>query len=276
MLTKSGVKLLDFGLAKASGPPSGWDLSMAPTTPAGLTAQGTILGTFQYMAPEQLEGKEADARTDIFAFGAVLYEMVTGKKAFEGKSQASLIGAIHEQRAAADVGAAAARRRRRSIVSCRRALRRIRTSAGRPRAISCDELKWIAEAARRLASRLLAAPARRLSRVARVARGRRRLVAGRASRSRCPRWPPVAKRRALAPSMRARDRHARHDRSISFALSPDGRQIVFVASGDGASRLWLRPLDATDRAAAGRNRRREPLRSGRPTAARSASSPTAS
>ena len=73
------------------------DCSMLPTTPPNLTAQGTILGTFQYMAPEQLEGREADARTDIFAFGAVLYEMVTGKKAFEGKSQASLIGAILER-----------------------------------------------------------------------------------------------------------------------------------------------------------------------------------
>ena len=59
-----------------------------------ITAQGTILGTFQYMAPEQLEGQESDARTDIFAFGGVLYEMLTGKRAFEGKSQASLIGAI--------------------------------------------------------------------------------------------------------------------------------------------------------------------------------------
>ena len=61
---------------------------------AALTAEGTILGTFQYMAPEQLEGKDADARTDIFAFGALVYEMATGKKAFEGKSQASLIHAI--------------------------------------------------------------------------------------------------------------------------------------------------------------------------------------
>ena len=66
---------------------------MLPTTPPGLTAQGTI-GTFQDMAPEQLEGQEADARTDIFAFGAALYEMLTGKKAFEGKSHASLISAI--------------------------------------------------------------------------------------------------------------------------------------------------------------------------------------
>src|SRR2546425_8305910 len=70
---------------------------MLPTTPPNLTTQGTILGTFQYMAPEQIEGQEADARTDIFAFGAVVYEMLTGRKAFEGKSQASLIAAILER-----------------------------------------------------------------------------------------------------------------------------------------------------------------------------------
>src|SRR5687768_9565897 len=94
MLTKSGAKLLDFGLAKTSAPSLAGSLSMLPTTPPNLTAQGTILGTFQYMAPEQLEGHQADARTDIFAFGAMVYETFTGKKAFEGKSQASLIGAI--------------------------------------------------------------------------------------------------------------------------------------------------------------------------------------
>jgi len=95
MLTKGGAKLLDFGLAKMSAAAApGAGLSMVPTTPAGLTVQGTILGTFQYMAPEQLEGQEADTRTDIFAFGALLYEMVTGRKAFEGKSHASLISSI--------------------------------------------------------------------------------------------------------------------------------------------------------------------------------------
>ncbi len=96
MLTKSGAKLLDFGLAKLrpTGTTGGVNVSAAPTVSAPLTGAGSILGTFQYMAPEQLEGQEADARTDIFAFGAMVYEMVTGKRAFEGKSQASLISAI--------------------------------------------------------------------------------------------------------------------------------------------------------------------------------------
>ncbi len=98
MLTKSGAKLLDFGLAKLTQQDSlaAAPISQLPTAKDAITAQGTILGTLQYMAPEQLEGKEADARTDIFAFGVVVYEMATGKKAFEGKSQASLIAKILE------------------------------------------------------------------------------------------------------------------------------------------------------------------------------------
>jgi serine/threonine protein kinase len=86
MLTKTGAKLLDFGLAKTAAPvAAAAGLSTLPTSPPDLTAQGTILGTFQYMAPEQLEGRDADTRTDIFAFGALLYEMLTGTKAFRGK-----------------------------------------------------------------------------------------------------------------------------------------------------------------------------------------------
>src|SRR5271157_1047316 len=95
MLTSAGAKLLDFGLAKvAEAPsPSGSNTSL-PTVAHTLTTEGTILGTFQYMAPEQLEGKECDPRSDIFSFGAVLYEMITGRKAFTGASQASLITAL--------------------------------------------------------------------------------------------------------------------------------------------------------------------------------------
>ena len=111
MLTASGAKLMDFGLAKPAGlsqTASHESVSLfsasSPTSPfatptggAPLTAAGTIVGTFQYMAPEQIEGKEADARSDIFAFGAVLYEMLTGKRPFEGKSQISVASAILEK-----------------------------------------------------------------------------------------------------------------------------------------------------------------------------------
>ena len=94
MLTKTGAKLLDFGLAKVQASEAAAGMTQLPTQTTPLTAEGTILGTLQYMAPEQLEGQEADIRTDIFALGAVLYEMATGRRAFEGKSQASLISAI--------------------------------------------------------------------------------------------------------------------------------------------------------------------------------------
>lgn len=102
MLTKSGAKLMDFGLAKAMGrvAPSSSGLSMTQSTPVSakaLTTEGTIVGTFQYMSPEQIEGQDADACSDIFAFGAVLYEMVTGKRAFDGKSQLSVASAILER-----------------------------------------------------------------------------------------------------------------------------------------------------------------------------------
>jgi len=92
LVTKSGIKLLDFGLAKTQPVAAPGEAAQTLTTP--LTGQGAILGTPQYMAPEQVEGKPADARTDIFAFGCVLYEMITGRRAFQGKSPASVIAAI--------------------------------------------------------------------------------------------------------------------------------------------------------------------------------------
>ena len=93
MLTKSGAKLLDFGLAKGEEIFQG-DIDSSPTMSRPLTVQGSIVGTMQYMSPEQLEGKTVDARSDIFSFGAMLYEMATGSKAFEAKSHASLIASI--------------------------------------------------------------------------------------------------------------------------------------------------------------------------------------
>jgi len=94
MLTKSGAKLLDFGLARSLHASDGPGALSGATLSRPITVEGTIVGTFQYMAPEQLEGKEADVRSDLWAFGATLYEMATGKPAFEGASQASLISSI--------------------------------------------------------------------------------------------------------------------------------------------------------------------------------------
>src|SRR5580704_7312727 len=113
MLTAAGAKLLDFGLAKPSVATLGAQTvadrgSLTPSTPTinlsalspppgTLTQQGTIVGTFQFMAPEVLQGREADARSDIFSFGCVLYQMITGRRAFEGKSQLSIASAILEK-----------------------------------------------------------------------------------------------------------------------------------------------------------------------------------
>ena len=109
MLTKAGAKLMDFGLAKpklpitsqVAGPltPSTPTMNLASLTSAAspLTQKGLIVGTFQYMAPEVLQGLDADARSDLFGFGCVLYEMITGHRAFEGKSQLSVFTAILEK-----------------------------------------------------------------------------------------------------------------------------------------------------------------------------------
>jgi len=101
MITKSGAKLMDFGLARATGlggPPTGGatvgSFAQSPTVAQPLTAEGAIAGTFEYMSPEQLEGREADPRSDLWSLGCVLYEMTTGQRAFDGATQASLISSI--------------------------------------------------------------------------------------------------------------------------------------------------------------------------------------
>src|SRR6266446_1713679 len=103
MLTKSGAKLMDFGLAKphglaASGSMPAFSAVGTMTSPVSpITTAGTVVGTVQYMSPEQIQGHEADARSDLFAFGATLYEMLSGKRAFRGKSQLSVAGALLEK-----------------------------------------------------------------------------------------------------------------------------------------------------------------------------------
>src|ERR1700690_450806 len=97
MLTPTGAKLLDFGLAKPTAPLSSAETLTAATLNSPVTEQGTIVGTFQYMSPEQIEGKELDGRSDLFSLGAVLYEMLTGQRAFPGKSPVSVASAILEK-----------------------------------------------------------------------------------------------------------------------------------------------------------------------------------
>src|SRR5580693_2534893 len=146
MLTRSGTKLLDFGLAKLKQEvaPANVQLSQLPTANDPLTAQGTIVGTLQYMAPEQLEGKEVDARTDIFAFSTVVYEMATGKRAFEGKSQASLIAAILEREppAMSSLQPMTPPALDRVVKKC---LAKEPDERWQAASDVCDELKWIAE-----------------------------------------------------------------------------------------------------------------------------------
>jgi len=254
MLTKTGAKLLDFGLAKVSAPVVAVSSTMAPTTPT-VTAQGAILGTFQYMAPEQIEGLEADARTDIFAFGALLFEMITGKKAFEGKTRASLIGAIlkDEPPRVSQVQPVAPPALDRIVATClaKEPDDRWQTARDLHR-----ELKWVAEnpagaVAPTAVSALPSSPApSRLRTIAGVAGGLAVGIALTAGAvwlaARYTRQTPHQVRFSI-PNMSAQTLLAAGDRNI--AISPDGRHIVFRVgggAGPGTSQLFVRALDQID------------------------------
>ena len=240
MLTKSGAKLLDFGLAKvtpavvaASG------LSMAPTGHSPLTMQGTILGTLQYMSPEQVEGHEADARSDIFSFGAIVYEMVTSKRAFEGKSQASVMAAILDREPPAMsslqpltppaldhvVGRCMAKDPDERWQAASDVMREVKWIAESPRvdpAVSTmvrrggrERVAWALLGVAVLGLALLAVPTTLYLR-------------------RSVPEPVVTRLDVVTPPT---------SDAFSFALSPDGRQLAFVANGAKGSQLWLRPFD---------------------------------
>ncbi|MBI3402011.1 MAG: serine/threonine-protein kinase [Acidobacteria bacterium] len=264
MLTKTGAKLLDFGLAKASsvgptkvGPYVGAELAppmtAMPTTPAAMTAQGAIVGTFQYMAPEQIEGHDADARSDIFAFGCVLYEMLAGRKAFEGKSHASLIGAImHAEPPSLTLLTTPSPL---ATASLDRVVRKCLAKDPDARWQSArdlvDELKWIAEdgaSATVSAAPVVAASVKAarpwlgwaIAGVATLAAA----ALGAIALTRSPAVPSAPRTRftitmpegvALTPSPGA------------LSVSPDGTRIVFAAiNRNDLKQLWLRPLDATE------------------------------
>ena len=243
MLTKSGVKLLDFGLAKTAAAPvksSSSATSLPTEMPRALTQQGTILGTFQYMAPEQLEGKEADARSDIFSFGAVLYEMATGRKAFEGKSHAALISAILKDEPApiSTVAPMTPPALDRVVKTCLAKDPEDRFQTAHDIKL---QLQWIAEGGSQVG---LPAP------VAQRRKSRERLAWGLAAAA------AVAAaalgvgfvRRAPARPQLVRFEIANPEGITTIdapRISPDGRYLAFNATdSSGKSRVWVRALNA--------------------------------
>jgi len=240
MLTSTGTKLLDFGLARPVAPSATLaTLTMAAPAQAPVTQEGTIVGTFQYMSPEQVEGKEVDGRSDIFSMGAVLYEMVTGKRAFEGKSQLSVASAILEKEPAA-----ISEVRRMTPPALDHTIRRClakdpdqRWQTARDLAL---ELKWITESSAQIAT--VRTPGN--EKVARqglawivaailgVAAG---LIAFLHWGRKPPIEAPVRFELSLPPG------------SSFFAVSPNGRWLAFAAPGaDGRRVVWIRALDSLE------------------------------
>ena len=246
MITKTGVKLLDFGLAKplttaGARPVSGASvLATEAQVSQPLTERGTVLGTFQYMAPEQLEGGEADGRSDIFAFGAVLYEMATGKKAFTGKSQASLIGSIlrDDPPSISEAAPMIPPALNRVVKTCLAKDPEDRFQTAHDAKL---QLEWIAEGGSQVG---LPAPvaARRKSReklawaVAAVA----------ATAAALATYGYL--RRAPVPLRVARFEIAIPPNLISIdmpRISPDGQTLAFNATDtEGKAQIWIRPLNA--------------------------------
>ncbi|HET9358827.1 MAG TPA: protein kinase, partial [Vicinamibacterales bacterium] len=239
------AKLLDFGLAKSASPVvGGTSVSMLPTTPAvdgtkampPLTAQGSILGTFQYMAPEQVEGLESDARTDIFAFGAVLFEMMTGRLAFEGKSRASLLGAIlkDEPPPISSLNAAAPPELDRIVSTCLAKDPDDRWQTARD---LLRELRWVSESPRVTATSASPEPSseerqgrRRTGWVPWAATAALATALGVVLAVGVP-WrtpPPTVMRFAIVPPAAQPLLTSSQDRQI--VISPDGARIVYVSA----------------------------------------------
>jgi len=248
MLTKAGAKLLDFGLAKvgAAGAVSGAAMTALATSPLpsaknpALTAQGAILGTFQYMAPEQIEGIEADARTDIFAFGAVLYEMLTGKRAFTGRSQASLMSAImKDEPAPISQAVPVAPPALDQII--RHCLAKDPDDRFQTAHDLLLQLRWIAESGGSSAAPApAAAPVRRGVPFGALAAAGLVLAALSAAAGYFARAQPearITRFTVLPPSSKASFGEV-------LSLSPDGKLLAFLANVDGTSMVWVRPLDA--------------------------------
>ncbi len=245
MLTKDGAKLLDFGLAKLTiDSAQNKNVSnLTMTTP--LTGVGTILGTMQYMAPEQLEGKEADVRSDIFSFGALLYEMITGKRAFEGSSQATLIAAIIEREpvSISSMVPITPPLFERLVKKCLS-----KDPDKRWQSISdlCDELRWISQAGSQVGLPMHLAKKRKFKfTIARIVGAVAIMISLILSYMLFmqPKEKIYTNRFSLSPSMETPE-----IRSVNWSrISPDGRLIAFRATDTlGVTMLWIRPLNSLE------------------------------
>ncbi len=244
MLTKVGAKLLDFGLARSGAeeaPIRG--MTAVATQARPLTQEGTILGTFQYMAPEQLEGIEADARTDIFAFGALLYEMTTGRRAFEGGTRMSLIAAIVSG-TPRPVGELVPLTPPALEHVIRRCLAKDPEDRWQSAVDIASELRWISEAGSRAgeAAPLVARRRTRLRAAWALHAGTAILaVAATIGTGSLLREPETIVRSSLLPP-----KDMRFEGGLGApTLSPDGQRVAFIAVGeDGKSALWVRALSS--------------------------------
>jgi eukaryotic-like serine/threonine-protein kinase len=248
MLTKSGAKLMDFGLAKQSGPTS-LAAVMTETTieQSKLSSEGLLIGTFQYMAPEQLEGKEADARADIFALGEVMYEMATGKPAFSGKSRASLIASIltSDPPPITQLQPLTPRVLERIVKKC---LAKDPEERWQSASDLASELNWIRTEPG--ASREMPRSDHKLRRVVWViAALTTAAVATAASYLFFQHFYPDRhfshRARWIVTPPNMTSFHAIGDSGGPVTVAPDGRRIAFVAAdASGKTQLWLRDIDA--------------------------------
>jgi Tol biopolymer transport system component len=242
MLTpQGGAKLMDFGLAKSAIAAASISSMTAPAHASSpITTKGMIVGTFQYMSPEQVEGKEVDARSDLFAFGAVLYEMMTGRRAFQGKSQLSVASAILEKEPEpiSVIQPLTPPSLDRTIRKCLAKDPEDRWQTARDLQL---ELKWIAEAGSQAgAPAVVVAGRKQRERWAWIATAAFAVLAIAFAVGfvlRAPQPPPVLRATILPPD--------KNNFDLGMVVSPDGTRLAFTARGsDGILKLWVRSLDA--------------------------------